>query len=349
MRTKLLVAALLLASAAVGRADDGLTRGNLEAKSFSALAFGPRGLLFIGDTAGATVYAVDTGDTKPAGTKDLNVEKLGTKIADMLGGAAVEITDMKVNPASGNVYISATVGTGPGAPALIKLTRDGAVSAVSLKDVPFASAKLPNAITEAKKGPPPAITNMAFVNGKLIVAGLSKEEFKSTLRIIPFPFKDADKGTGLQIFHGAHGRLETEAPIRTFVAYKIGKEDSIVASYTCTPLVKIPVADLKPGAKVKGTTIAELGNGNQPLDMIVYTKGGKDYILMTNSARGVMKIPTEGFADAEAINARPGTVTAGIKYETIKELTGVVQMDKLNDDNALILFKNGDLKTVPLP
>jgi peptide-methionine (R)-S-oxide reductase len=30
-----------------------------------------------------------------------------------------------------------------------------------------------------------------------------------------------------------------------------------MAAYTCTPLVKIPVADLKAGAKVKGTTIAE--------------------------------------------------------------------------------------------
>ena len=37
-----------------------------------------------------------------------------------------------------------------------------------------------------------------------------------------------------------------------------------------------------------GTTIAELGAGNRPMDMIVYTKGGADYILMNNSSRGVM-------------------------------------------------------------
>ena len=261
----------------------------------------------------------------------------------------MKITDLKVNPASGNVYVSATVGTGAGTPALVKVARDGTVSAVSLKDIPFASVKIPNPAAAGGKGPPQVITQMAFVNGKLIVAGLSSEEFASTLRVIPYPFKDADKGTGIQIFHGAHGRLETNAPIRTFVAYKVGKEDNIMASYTCTPLVKIPVADLKPGTKVDGTTIAELGNMNTPLDMIVYTKGGKDYILMTNSARGVMKIPTEGFADAAAITARPDGLTAGVKYETIKELTDVVQMDKLNDDNALILLKSGDLKTVPLP
>jgi hypothetical protein len=350
MRTKLLAAALLLASTAAGRAEDRLTKGTPEPKSISALAFGPKGLLFLGDSTGATIFAVDTGDTTPAGDKPLNVEKIDSKIASTLGVTEkdVKITDMKVNPASGAVYVSASRGAGAGTPALVKVARDGTVSAVSLKDVPFASVKIPNPATEGKKGPPPVITQMAFVNGKLIVAGLSSEEFASTLRIIPYPFKDADKGTGVQIFHGAHGRLETASPIYTFVAYKIGKEDTIMAAYQCTPLVKIPVADLKPGTKVKGTTIAELGNGNKPLDMIVYTKGGKDYILMTNTNRGVMKIPTDGFGDAGAITTRIGD-TAGVKYETIKELTDVVQMDKLNDDSALILLKNGDLKTVPLP
>ena len=352
MRIKLLVAALLLASASAGRADDGLTKGTPKPKSITTMTFGPKGVLFLGDSAGATIYAIDTGDTQAAGNKALNVEKIDTKIADVLGGGAVRITDMKVNPASGNVYISAARGAGAGTPALVKVARDGTVTAVSLKDVMFASVKIPNPSAGGGKGGSAVITQMAYVNGKLIVAGLSSEEFASTLRVIPFPFKEADKGTGIEIFHGAHGKLETKSPIRTFVAYKIGKEDNIMAAYTCTPLVRIPVADLKPGAKVKGTTIAELGNRNNPLDMIVYTKGGKDYILMANSARGVMKIPTADFGDATAITTRPAGATAGVKYEKIEELKDVMQLDKLNDDNALLLVKNGtafDLKTVPLP
>jgi hypothetical protein len=351
MRTKLLVAALLLASAAPGRADEGLTKGTPEPKSISAMTFGEKGLLFLGDSAGATIFAIDTGDTKPAGNKDLNVEKLAEKIGDTLGGGTARITDMKVNPASGNVYVSVMRGTGAGTPALVKVARDGNVSAVSLKDIPFAKVSIPNPAKAGAKGPPQVTTQMAYLNGKLIVAGLSSEQFASTLRVIPFPFKDADKGTGIQIIHTAHNaRLETDAPIRTFVAYKIGKEDNIMAAYTCTPLVRIPVSDLKPGAKVKGSTIGELGNRNQPLDMILYTKGGKDYILMSNSARGVMKIPTEDFASAKPLTAAVGGGgTAGVKFETVKELTDVVQLDKLNDDHALILLKNGDLKTVPLP
>ena len=107
------------------------------------------------------------------------------------------------------------------------------------------------------------------------------------------------------------------------------------------------VADLKAGAKVKGTTIAELGNGNKPLDMIVYTKDGKDYLLMANSKHGVLKIPTTEFATAAPITAKTGV--AGVKAETVKELVDVVQLDKLDDTHAILLYKNGDLKTVPLP
>ena len=124
-----------------------------------------------------------------------------------------------------------------------------------------------------------------------------------------------------------------------------------MASYTCTPLVKIPVSELKPGAKVKGTTIAELGNGNQPLDMIAYTKDGKDFLLSANTKHGVIKIPTEEFASATAITS-PIKGTAGPKYVKITELKNVVQLDKLDDARAIILTKTGsgfDLKTVPLP
>ncbi len=44
---------------------------------------------------------------------------------------------------------------------------------------------------------------------------------------------------------------------------------------------------------MKGTTVAELGNRNRPLDMIAYKKDGKDFLLLTNSARGVMKVSTD--------------------------------------------------------
>ena len=138
---------------------------------------------------------------------------------------------------------------------------------------------------------------MSFVSGKLIVAGLSNEEFASKLRSFAYPFVAADPGTSVEIFHGNHGALETRSPVYTFIPYTIDSKPYVIASYTCTPLVRFSMESLK-GSKVVGTTIAELGAGNRPLDMILYKKDGKEFLLMSNNSRGVMKIPTADFGTA---------------------------------------------------
>ena len=65
---------------------------------------------------------------------------------------------------------------------------------------------------------------MAYVDGTLVVAGMSNEEFSSTLRRIPFPFTGEVSDNNLEIFHVSHGKWETAAPIRTFVPYDGGQQ-----------------------------------------------------------------------------------------------------------------------------
>jgi len=335
-----------------------LTKGTPELKSAGPMAFGPEGILFIGDPQGAAIFAIATEDTTaPKAFEKFKVEGVNDKIANMLGvdSKGITINDMAANPMSGNVYFSVTRGKGTDAkPAIVKVDPKGKVSDLPLKDVKFATTKLPNAPADAKNLQE-SITQISFVKDRVYVAGLSNEKWQSTLRAIPFPFKDADKGAGIEIWHGSHGGFETRAPVRTFVAYDIKGETNLLAAYTCTPLVRIPVTSLKPGEKVKGTTVAELGNMNRPLDMITYTKGGKDYILLTNSARGVMKIPLEGLDKVESLNEKPvrGGGTAGQKYEKVESLKDVQQLDKYGKDNAIVLVgKAGGaltLETIELP
>jgi hypothetical protein len=102
----------------------------------------------------------------------------------------------------------------------------------------------------------------------------------------------------------------------------------IIAGYLCTPLVKFPVNSLKSGAKVMGTTIAELGNRNRPLDMIVYQKNGQEFLLMSNNSRGVMKAPTSPFGKAEAITADTRHRRRALR--TVASMTGVQQLDLLD-------------------
>ena len=142
------------------------------------------------------------------------------------------INDLAVNPASGKAYLSVSRGRGPSAaPVIVRVDRSGKIEVVSLENIPFAKATLTNvpaasppAPVAKKGGASPrsqAITDLAFVDGRVYVAGLSNEKFSSRLLSIPYPFESVDNGTSVEIYHGAHGRLETQSPIRTFASYKI--------------------------------------------------------------------------------------------------------------------------------
>jgi hypothetical protein len=353
--------ALVLGAALTANAAD-LTKGTPDIKSAGPLAFGPNGLLFIGDTQGAAVFAIDTADRSGEAGGSIKIDAINQKIAALLGTEASEIliNDLAVNPASGKAYLSVSRGKGPSAtPVIVRADRSGKLEVVSLENVPFAKTTLAGVPAAgapvAKRGAPTrsqSITDLAYLDGRVYVAGLSNEEFSSRLISFPYPFESVANGTSIEIYHGAHGKYETNSPIRTFAPYKINGEPYLMAAYTCTPLVKVPVAALKPGAKYKGTTVAELGNRNNPLDMVVYQKGGKDYILMANSSRGVMKISTDGVAEAASIS-EPIRDTAGMPYEKVTELKNVVQLDLLDKENALVLIQDPsgaqNLETVPLP
>ena len=138
----------LTLTAVLARADDpaaSLKLGNPEVKSAGPLAFGPDGILFVGDTRGAALLAIDTGDRAAATEKRaIEVKDLGTKVAGMLGTdpKQVMINDMAVNPLSGNVYLSLSRGRGPDAsPLLVRISSDAKIEEVPLDKVRFAKAE----------------------------------------------------------------------------------------------------------------------------------------------------------------------------------------------------------------
>ena len=76
-----------------------------------------------------------------------------------------------------------------------------------------------------------------------------------------------------------------------------------------------------------------------PLDMITYKKEGKEYILIANSTRNLMRI------DPADIEKFEGTLTnkvdrfntEGVKYTSIP--LAVRHMDKLDDEHVLLLSR----------
>jgi hypothetical protein len=342
------IAGLFLLAAINHSPGNGFTTGTPEIKSISSLAFGPDGILFIGDSKSATVFAVNTKDTrKNKKAANIEMKNIDQKIAAALGTetANIMITDMAVNPDSKILYLA--VQHSDGTPVLLKIEGEK-ISSFSLKDVNFSSVVLNNAPAEDAKDQRgrllriSSISDIGYADGKLLVSGLSNHHFSSSFKSIPFPFTSQQDECTLEIYHTAHGRYETEAPIKTFTTTEINGKKYLVASYTCTPLVLFPMSELKPGTHVKGRTVAEMGSGNTPIDMVSFNKGNESFLVMANTARSVSKVDYKIFSSFEGNLTDPVKGTAGVNFTLVPDMTKVLQMDKLDDTQVLVLQKKGD-------
>ena len=337
----------------------GLNVGTPAIKSVGPLAFGPGGVLFIADNVGASITAVDVADAGNDETEAVNLENFDASLASYLGCSQddVAIRDLAVHPASGNAYLSVMRGSGDAAvPVIVKVSGDGAISDVPLENVPFSQY----AITDAADADDPrlvtrmqlrtvTVTDMSYVDGLLMVAGTSNEEFTSTLRRIPFPFTGEAQANSLEIFHVSHGQYETAAPIRAFVPYQ--GNTSILASYTCTPVVQFTLSDFDAGKHVMGKTVAELGSHNHPLDLISYQRDGAEYLLVCNDrhplfkvacqdidGQGPLTVPDDSLDNSPADPVTPGV---GVPRELLPH-PGVKRMANLNGHGVLMLQQDED-------
>lgn len=348
----------------------GLQAGPVEIRSAGPITFGPAGILFLADNSAAKIVAVDIADTGPdGGSEPFDLDDLDLRIASLLGADAgdIVIADLAVHPRTHNVFVSVQRGRGEAAEAvLVRVDRlEGTVSHVPLAGLPAAEVSIADApspdddrldvtLPLGDEGEElhvagrtlrilrrpirtSTVTDMAYVDGALLVAGLSNEEFSSKFRRIPFPFSSGGEGNGveghnLEIFHVSHGQWETAAPIRTFVAYDGGR--SVLASYTCTPVVHFDLAGRESGTKVVGRTVAELGAMNQPLDMVAFVVDGEEHLLVANSSHGLIKIARADI-DAQTPLTEPKE-PVGVPREK-EDLEGITRLANLNGQYVLAL------------
>lgn len=338
----------------------GVTTGKPAIKSMGTLEFTPDGWLLIGDSRAGALWAVKIEDppvTNPEG--ELRIANIEEKIAAMLGTTADEILihDMAVNPLGQTAYISVSRGRGKwesrwqlpndleDATILLRIDPHNKITEFSLDDVQYSTLALPNPVDESKEHRwkddtllrVDTVTDIVYDNGKVYVAGLSNEEFASTMWQVTFPFDGDASYTTLEVFHGAHGEYETHAPIRTFVPYTINSRPSILASYLCTPLVTFPISDLANGQHVTGTTVAEFGSGNYPLDMLLCKSGDKEFFVLSNSMLPLMTIdPADVEKYNEPITAEVQSYAEGVPF-TARSGNGIQQMDSYSENFLVAL------------
>ncbi|MEL7218814.1 MAG: hypothetical protein AAGK01_10335, partial [Pseudomonadota bacterium] len=266
-------------------------------QSFGILEFGPDNTLFVADSTGGVIhaYTLPSGGNAPeqdAAFNLLDVDQLVTQALDANG--RVIYSDLVVHPVTREAFVSATTTVdGVETGAVVAISRDGSVRTLDLDAYPSSTFTLQDTadadVTFWRDIPAPSltVTDLDYANGELFVSGVSTGEFASTLRRVPFPFDGSATSTSIEIYHAAHNQNETRAPIRAMAVVDIDGTSTAVAAYTCTPLVTIPVSDLTDEAHVTGKTIAELGYGNTPLDVISFSAANfqgevSNYVLVVN-------------------------------------------------------------------
>jgi hypothetical protein len=148
------------------------------------------------------------------------------------------------------------------------------------------------------------------------------------------------------IFHVSHRASETRSPVTSFTIQNIGGKDYVVAGYTCTPIVAFAVSDLVPGKHVVGRTVAELGAGNTPTDLVPFTRDGKNVIMVVNNRRPLMRIVANDVATGKPLTT-PEVV--GIDRTPLADPSGIAQMAELDANYVVVVQKsaNGfDLKSI---
>ncbi|WP_405588234.1 hypothetical protein [Streptomyces sp. NBC_01190] len=309
------------------------TTDHITPQSAGALTFSPDGVLFLGDNKLGAVFAYETERGQaPASLDPFLFESIDEKIAAALGVTAKSLVmnGMAVHPVTREPYLSVGVRNGDRLePAVVSVSLAGEVRPFDLSPSKSPS-KSPSNVTvhqlsdvpdedktfKSRAGtfpmPPAAyfdekartplrsmtIVDLKFHAGEVFVAGVSNQEFSSTLRRIPYPFTGGASETQLEIYHLAHGQYETRAPIRTMQFATIDGEDTLIAAYACSPLVTIPVSELKHGAKARAKTIGDMGNG-QPISMVAYREGDEEKLFITNLSRGPVVVPLSGIRSAE--------------------------------------------------
>lgn len=332
---------------------DSTMRGSVALGSAGPITFGPNGVLFLGDTYGAAVWAIDLEEEAGATGTAREVSDLDGRVASLLGASRqqIRIQDLAVSPVSGAVYVTASRVEydednniknlrRPGAtPHLIRVSTDGRITEVDLTDVVFQKADISDVRKKEldRRGNDRrawSILEMSYVDGTLYVSGMSNEEWGSKLRRLSYPFTEEIRSNAIKIFHTAHGRWETGAPARVFVPYSNEGETHIFAGFSCTPLVDFSVAEMNRKERVDGKTIAELGAGNHVLDMIKVEYQGQTHFLLANHLHPFMRLSLEDFDGAAALT-NP-TNRAGIDRSPMARMDGVTRL--ANDGESRVAF-----------
>ncbi|MFQ5730567.1 MAG: hypothetical protein ACE5KM_01300 [Planctomycetaceae bacterium] len=334
-------------------------------RAIDVLTFADDGVLLVGDGAGSQIVAIETGDTTAKKRSWKKIDGFDKKVAARLGTTpkGISIVDVAVNPKSGTVYVAVRK-QDERKYLIVTVDPAGSIGDFELEKVKYARVKL-----SAGKVRISRITDVAWADGRIIAAGRGTGTFTSKIFSINAPLTHDTGGEiySAETYHVSHRRWETRAPMSVLIPYKENGKTYVVGAFSCTPVVKFPIDNIKTGAQVKGVSMIELGSGNRPLDMIIYEKNKKSYVL-ANTYRfkrnlfGPSRYWTVRFeqgllggsekVNEKAVRRLRGAKSATPRINVADAFHGVIQMDKLDSGHAVVLREGKagvSLEVLPLP
>ncbi len=344
------------------------TKGTPSIGRINVINFAPGGVLLIGDGSRQQIIAIEAGTKKAKGSFK-NTKSFRAKIAGRLGVATedLEIIDMAVNPDSGHLFVAARKQDDKSY-LILRVSPGGAIEHFQLKSVSYARVPIP----AGDKAKVSSVTDVAWAGDRLVASARCSEEFASKIFSTEGALVHDQAGQlfSAETYHVSHRRWETKAPMSVLIPYEEDGKQYIVGAFSCTPVVKYPLDDVKPGAKIKGISMIELGSGNRPLDMFAYNSKGKASVLSNTyrfhhkrrpfgpSPYWAVRFDQAVLSDNDKTNENAtrrlkGYEPAVDSMEMVDAYHGVVQMDQLNDKTAIALKTaegdDFDLVTIALP
>lgn len=359
--------ALIAARLDAGAVIETAATGNPGLRSIQVLSFAPEGVLLVGDGAGSQIVAIETGDTTPGEALSAPIENFGAKLAGHFGAKSdgVEILDIAANPESNTIYVAARR-QADRQYVIATVNGKGQIRELELDKVRYARIGLSSGDVKVS-----TVTDVAWADDRIVAAGRSNETFASKIFSINAPLKNDSKSDmfSAETYHVSHRRWETKAPMSVILPFRENDKTYVIGAFSCTPVVKYPLDSLKPGAQIKGTSVMELGSGNRPIDMFIYEKGGKQFVL-SNTFRfhherkpfgpspywtvkfeqGILAAKDD--VNETALRRLKGYEPATERVTMVEAFHGVTQMDKVGKDRAVVLRESKvglDLAVLPLP
>jgi hypothetical protein len=284
--------------------------------SVGTMKFVDADTLVVADWRGGMLHAMQLPPAAPVPSRSFNLDNVSAPIANAVGVRPEDLRfeDLAFRPGSERAFVSLslTQSVGTPRPAIVSIDADGAIEVLDLVATPHRSVALTSRPGPDKmlwRNVPEAtltVTSIEFYAGKLYVAGLCDASFASTLRVYDFPFTAKSSLATVEMYHPVHDQNETRAPIRAMTIATLDGKPNLVAAYTCTPLVTIPLDALADGAHVTGKTIAELGWGSAPVDMVTFEATDGPMVLLVNSHKSGDLMSVASIAEA---SRKPGLTT----------------------------------------